>query len=44
MQRLDRATRTAIARRFGAPGQRFYVQGKLASDPVYAAVAQRIAA
>jgi 2-polyprenyl-3-methyl-5-hydroxy-6-metoxy-1,4-benzoquinol methylase len=42
MPTLDRRTRHAIARRFG--NTRFYVRSKLASDPVYAAVAQRVAA
>jgi 2-polyprenyl-3-methyl-5-hydroxy-6-metoxy-1,4-benzoquinol methylase len=39
----DRRTRHRIAARFARPGQRFYIHGKLASDPVYAAAAEAIA-
>ena len=39
---MDRHTRQRIARLYQGSLQRGYVRGKLASDPVYAAVAARI--
>jgi 2-polyprenyl-3-methyl-5-hydroxy-6-metoxy-1,4-benzoquinol methylase len=43
MHVLDAATRRAIAGRYDRPGQRYYVRGKLAIDPVYGATAQLVA-
>lgn len=40
---LDRHSRQRIASRFSTRGDRFYVHGKLATDPVYAACAAAIA-
>ncbi len=40
---MDRAARQRIAGLYDNPVQRGYVQGKLASDPVYAAAAARLA-
>lgn len=38
----DSRTRRSIASRFSRPGDRIYIHGKLASDPVYAATAHAI--
>ncbi|PWK87615.1 class I SAM-dependent methyltransferase [Fulvimonas soli] len=43
MTRIDRAARRAIAARFSTRYQRGYVGGKLAGDPLYAAIAGRLA-
>lgn len=40
---LDRNARHRIASRFSTRGDRFYIHGKLATDPVYAACASAIA-
>ncbi|TCV97113.1 methyltransferase family protein [Luteibacter rhizovicinus] len=40
---LDSPTRRRIASRFSNRGDRFYIHGKLATDPVYAAAAAAIA-
>lgn len=42
--RLDRSMRATLSARFAGFNRRQYVRGKLAGDPVYAAVAQRIEA
>ncbi|MDR6936382.1 MULTISPECIES: class I SAM-dependent methyltransferase [unclassified Luteibacter] len=39
----DSHTRRRIASRFRRPGDRIYIHGKLATDPVYAATAEAIA-
>ena len=39
----DSRTRRRIAARFRRPGDRIYIHGKLATDPVYAATAHAIA-
>ena len=39
----DARTRRLIASRFTRPGDRYYILGKLASDPVYGATARAIA-
>jgi len=39
----DSRTRKRIASRFARPADRYYIRGKLASDPVYAATARAIA-
>ncbi|MDI3262485.1 MAG: class I SAM-dependent methyltransferase [Fulvimonas sp.] len=40
---LSRGSRRTITRRFAAGAQRLYVRSKLAGDPLYAAVASRLA-